>query len=125
MWSRPILRGAEGGGAEGSRDIGQLDGGPRPCVQPMRGITIAAGRSNRATPEVVMMRSDKFMLGNAAWARRFRHHPRIVSGCTISLAALLASARPASAQRPSLDSLPPGSPVTIRPLYGDDQILRV
>jgi hypothetical protein len=31
----------------------------------------------------------------------------------------------ASAQPPSMDSLPPGRSVAIRPLYGDDQILRV
>lgn len=42
----------------------------------------------------------------------------------VVLAALVCLGRRASAQRPSLDSLPPGTSVAIRPLYGDDLMLR-
>jgi hypothetical protein len=49
----------------------------------------------------------------------------LVGACSAVLIVVAISTKVASAQQPAPDSLPPGRPVAIRPLYGDDQILRV
>lgn len=66
----------------------------------------------------------KYYTDDAVRSWRIDIHGIRVGVCAAVLIIGAISARVASAQ-PSPDSLPPGRPVPIRTLYGDDQILRV
>jgi hypothetical protein len=73
----------------------------------------------------MVTRLETLTHGSAACATRLQCDARLVRAWAIPLMGFLVSSCPASAQRPSFDSLPPGTSVAVRPLSGDDQMLRV